>query len=302
MLVKRGSKSMETLLEKSGYIFAGFFEIFPSSYLKKVCPKDYFKKVDELIKISCTKFRNISIPSDAFEFSVKWKDLPVNYKIKPEKTLRETLIALVRERIKFTKVKRLIKDVKIPRASFYRFLNGEHISIKNFLKLLECLNITSEIDEEQLSIVAGNKIIERSKKRLKELINSITKKRVEEKLHWYNTRNVLLKVPNKLWKRITEIIKLKYLNYALFCKTAKISCSLFGKWYRNKYKAIREEIMKKILNALSIPPESLKDDKIIPINSKGKLLKKFLSRFKPIVNDIQKLYRNLKLNQETYQK
>lgn len=297
MLVKRDilSKSMETFWKKSSYIFPRFFEIFPSSYLKKVCSEDYLKKVDELIKISRTEFRNISIPSEAFEFSVKWKDLPINYKIKPEKTLRETLVALVRERMKLAKVKRLIKEIKIPRASFYRFLNGEHISIKNFLKLLKYLNITSELDEEQLSIVANNKIIKRSKKRLKELINSITKKRVEEKLHWYNARNVLLKVPNKLWKRITEIIKLKYLNFTIFCKVAKISCSLFGKWYRNKYKAIRAGILKKILKALSIPPESLKDDKIIPINSKGKPLRKLLSRFKPIVKDIQKIIPKLEV-------
>jgi hypothetical protein len=291
---------METIenFEGNSNIFDKVFEIFPLSYLRKVRSEDYLKKISELIKVSCIKFHDICIPPEAFEFTVKWNELPLNYKIKPEGALRDTLIALMKERMKATEVKKLIKEIKVPRASFYRFLNEEHVSIKNFLKLLGYLNSELEPDEEQLSIVAGNKVIKRNRKRLEELVNSITKDKVEEKLHWFHTHGILLKIPSELWKKIVEIIELKYLNFTLFCNAAKISNSLFQEGYRDKLQAIRTKTLRSILEALSIPPESLKDDEIIPINPKGSPLRKFLSKFEPIVEDIQKIIPKLEAKPE----
>jgi len=291
-------KTIENFEENSDNIFDKVFEIFPISYLKEVRSEDYLKRISELIKVSRIKFRDICIPPEAFEFTVKWNELPLNYKIKPEGALKETLIALMKEKMKSTKIKKLIKETKVPRASFYRFLNGEHISIKNFVKLLEYLNFSLEPDEEQLSIVASSKVIKRDRKKLKEVVNSITRREVEEKLHWFHTHDILLKIPNELWKKIAEIVELKYLNFTLLCNAAKISHSLFEEGHRNKLRAIRAKTLRSMLEALSIPPESLKDDEIIPINPKGNPLRKFLSRFEPIVEDIQKIIPKLEAKPE----
>jgi hypothetical protein len=155
-----------------------------------------------------------------------------------------------------------------------------------------------ELDEEQLSIVAGNGVIKRNRKRLEELVNSIIREKVEEKLHWFHAYDLLLKIPNGLWEKIAEIIKLKYLNFAFFCNVAKISPSLFGERYRSELQAIRARTLKNILEALSIPPESLKDDEIIPINPKGNPLRKFLSSFEPVVKDIQAIIPKLEIRPE----
>lgn len=275
--------------ENSNSISSKIFEIFPVLYLKRVRSENYLKKISKLIKVSHKKFCDIYIPPEVFEFTVKWNDLPLNYKIKPEGMLRETLMTSLKEKMKTMEVKKLIKESGVPRTSFYRFLDGEHISIKNFIKLLKYLNFNLEFNEEQLSIVAGYRVIKRNKKKLEELVNSITKKEVEEKLHWFNGGDTLLKIPNDLWEEIVEIIKLKYLNFTLFCNTTEISLSLFQEGYRSKLQAIRARTLRDILEALSIPPESLKDDKIIPINPKGNPLRKFLSRFEPIAEDIQKI-------------
>lgn len=197
------------------------FKIFPERYLGRVRPKEYLKRINELIKISYKRFRDVHISPKAFEFAVKWSELPVNYKIKPEGVLKETLITSLKEKMKVIKVKKLVNEVGIPRASFYRFLDGKHISIKNFIKLLEYLNLNLELDEEQLSIVAGNGVIKRNRKRLEELVNSIIREKVEEKLHWFHAYDLLLKIPNGLWEKIAEIIKLKYLNFAFFAMLQK---------------------------------------------------------------------------------
>jgi len=73
---------------------------------------------------------------------------------------------------------------------------------------------------------------------------------------------------------------------------------LFEKWYENKTPLIRAKTLKAILRAISISPENLKDGSIIPLNSQGEPLTKFLSTFKPLVKNLEEIIPKMELRND----
>jgi len=204
--------------------------------------------------------------------------------------VRKIICRIIREKAKLCGMGELIEILKINRSTLYRFLRNECISIKNLKKLLEGLNIKLNIDKIPVVIVAGNKIIRRDPEKLKQLIKSIiSKKGSEEKLHWFNAPNLLLKISKSLWKNLNEIIEISYGSIGALCKRNGISNHSLENWYRKRVPFMRTNTLKKILQSLSITPELVREDYILPVNVNGHPLKRFLSTFTTLTNNLEKI-------------
>lgn len=255
------------------------FDIYPREYLAQTKSPHHFTKLEETIeKPEPPHRKDTTHDRKAYKLTLKWHELPSNYKIRPLDKLKNRIAEEIEEKIREAGgITKLERTTGIKNTTLYRLVQGKHVSIDNFKPVLNELNINPEsIDDENVSIVAASKVIHRTREELRELVSRITSPTVDMSYHhWFEAPDTYdVRIPQNLLDDLCRIIELKYTNLTIFTRKNKLHKDFFLERYRQQYPNIRVRVLKGILNGLDLKHETI-DETGFEVYGVGNLLQRY---------------------------